>query len=59
MLVDEGNEIGQVYGGLFAMPSVAEKGYLDVRVEVASAGGHSSVPPAHTVSNNLRLSFAS
>lgn len=31
------------------MPAVAEKGYLDVRVEVATPGGHSSVPPQHTV----------
>ena len=30
------------------MPSVAEKGYLDVRLEVSTAGGHSSVPPPHT-----------
>lgn len=30
------------------MPSVAEKGYLDVHVEVTSPGGHSSVPPPHT-----------
>lgn len=29
--------------------AVAEKGYLDVRVEVATPGGHSSVPPEHTV----------
>ncbi|KAG8683468.1 hypothetical protein FRC11_013533, partial [Ceratobasidium sp. 423] len=31
-----------------AQPAIAEKGYLDVRVEVATPGGHSSVPPEHT-----------
>lgn len=29
---------------------MGEKGYLDVHIEVKSPGGHSSVPPAHTVS---------
>ena len=29
---------------------LSEKGYMDVRVEVTSAGGHSSLPPEHTVS---------
>ena len=32
-----------------ALPSVAEKGYLDVRLTVSSPGGHSSIPPVHTV----------
>jgi len=31
-----------------AFPSVAEKGYLDVHLSVASPGGHSSIPPKHT-----------
>ena len=30
---------------------LSEKGYLDVRMEVTSAGGHSSLPPEHTVSH--------
>ena len=30
------------------MPALAEKGYVDVRVEVTASGGHSSVPPPHT-----------
>lgn len=38
------------YGTVFAVPGVGEKGYIDVRVEVTSPGGHSSVPPPHTVS---------
>ena len=50
MLVDEGNGYGPSQDGLFALPAVAEKGYLDVKIEVSSAGGHSSVPPPHTVS---------
>ena len=37
------------YGGVIATPAIAEKGYIDVRVEVTSPGGHSSIPPKHTV----------
>lgn len=37
------------HGKVFATPGIAEKGYIDVRVEVESPGGHSSVPPTHTV----------
>ncbi|KAF9820601.1 hypothetical protein IEO21_01304 [Rhodonia placenta] len=48
MLVDEGGKISEQYGGAFALPSVAEKGYLDVRLELSAPGGHSSVPPPHT-----------
>jgi Gly-Xaa carboxypeptidase len=33
---------------VFAVPAIAEKGYLDTRVEVHAPGGHSSIPPAHT-----------
>ena len=40
---------GQEFGGVIATPAIAEKGYIDVRVEVTSPGGHSSVPPEHTV----------
>lgn len=38
------------FGTVFAAPGVAEKGYIDIRVAVASPGGHSSVPPSHTAS---------
>ena len=31
-----------------ALVGVAEKGYLNVELEVASTGGHSSMPPPHT-----------
>ena len=37
------------YGSVVALPGIAEKGYLDVLVEVTAPGGHSSIPPAHTV----------
>jgi len=42
--------LGEKFGGIFATPAIAEKGYTDVRIEVSSPGGHSSVPPPHTVS---------
>lgn len=32
-----------------ASPSVTEKGYIDVHLAVSSPGGHSSIPPKHTV----------
>jgi len=40
---------GEVYGTTIAIPAIAEKGYMDLLVEVSSPGGHSSVPPKHTV----------
>lgn len=48
MLVDEGGIYGVEYGQAYATIGTAEKGATDVRVEVASPGGHSSIPPAHT-----------
>ncbi|KAF9262223.1 carboxypeptidase S [Marasmius fiardii PR-910] len=50
MIIDEGAPGGfsEQHGSVFAHPGVAEKGYFDVRVEVTTAGGHSSVPPSHT-----------
>ncbi|KAH7909068.1 hypothetical protein BJ138DRAFT_1181272 [Hygrophoropsis aurantiaca] len=48
MLVDEGSGYGEQYGRVIATPGIGEKGYLDVRIEVASPGGHSSLPPPHT-----------
>ncbi|KAE9391318.1 carboxypeptidase S [Gymnopus androsaceus JB14] len=47
-IVDEGGGFSEKYGITFATPGVAEKGYLDLQVDVASPGGHSSVPPSHT-----------
>lgn len=37
-------------GIAIARPAVGEKGYMDVSIEVKTPGGHSSVPPEHTVS---------
>ncbi|CAE7137047.1 unnamed protein product [Rhizoctonia solani] len=48
MLVDEGGGIENFAGIPVALPAVSEKGYLDVGIEVATPGGHSSVPPVHT-----------
>jgi len=48
LLVDEGGGFGEQFGSVFANLAIAEKGYIDVRVEVTSPGGHSSVPPPHT-----------
>ncbi|GJE91059.1 carboxypeptidase S [Phanerochaete sordida] len=49
-ILDEGLPYSARYGGevLFANPCTAEKGYLDLRVEISTLGGHSSLPPAHT-----------
>ncbi|KXN86588.1 Carboxypeptidase S [Leucoagaricus sp. SymC.cos] len=47
-IIDEGSGFGREYDTVFATPGIAEKGYIDVRVEIATAGGHSSVPPEHT-----------
>ncbi|KAJ5769100.1 hypothetical protein N7520_003659 [Penicillium odoratum] len=33
---------------LYALPGVGEKGSLDLVMELAVPGGHSSIPPAHT-----------
>ncbi|KAF8582795.1 carboxypeptidase S [Ramaria rubella] len=48
MLVDEGSGYGENFGQIVAVPAVGEKGYVDVRVEVGTPGGHSSIPPPHT-----------
>ncbi|KZT43126.1 carboxypeptidase S [Sistotremastrum suecicum HHB10207 ss-3] len=48
MLVDEGNGYSEKYGAIFAVPAIAEKGYLNAKIEVRSPGGHSSTPPEHT-----------
>jgi len=39
----------ELFGSVVALPAVAEKGYIDVQLSVASPGGHSSIPPEHTV----------
>ncbi|KAF4564916.1 hypothetical protein EYR40_011091 [Pleurotus pulmonarius] len=47
-ILDEGGSFGEEYGSIFASPGIAEKGSMNVRMEITGAGGHSSVPPAHT-----------
>jgi len=39
----------ELFGSVVALPAVAEKGYIDIELSVASPGGHSSIPPEHTV----------
>ncbi|KAH7104541.1 carboxypeptidase S [Auriculariales sp. MPI-PUGE-AT-0066] len=48
LIIDEGGGFSDQNGITVATPGVAEKGYLDVRVQVNTLGGHSSVPPPHT-----------
>ncbi|KAJ6627633.1 carboxypeptidase S [Mycena sp. CBHHK59/15] len=48
MIVDEGSGFSEQYGAAFAVPGVAEKGSVNVNIEVQTPGGHSSVPPEHT-----------
>jgi carboxypeptidase PM20D1 len=56
-LLDEGGSVSQ---GLLAMADrplalvgIAEKGYMDVAVEVVASGGHASTPPRRTAAGNL------
>jgi Gly-Xaa carboxypeptidase len=50
LIMDEGSTgIQREFGQSFAMVSVAEKGYLDVGINVSSTGGHASNPPDHNV----------
>ncbi|KAA1468984.1 carboxypeptidase S [Dentipellis sp. KUC8613] len=48
ILVDEGGGYSDHNGVIFSSPSVAEKGKLNVRIEVTTLGGHSSQPLPHT-----------
>lgn len=47
IIVDEGSGLMKQWGTVFALPAVAEKGYIDVDVIVKMPGGHSSIPPKH------------
>ncbi|KAL2371235.1 carboxypeptidase yscS [Blastomyces gilchristii SLH14081] len=50
MIMDEGSTgVQKEFDRSFAMVSMAEKGYLDVAINVTSTGGHSSNPPDHNV----------
>ncbi|TYJ51654.1 hypothetical protein B9479_007759 [Cryptococcus floricola] len=49
MVIDEGGGTqDDFYGEAFALPGMGEKGYLDVKISVGTAGGHSSQPPVHS-----------
>ncbi|PPQ70762.1 hypothetical protein CVT26_014712 [Gymnopilus dilepis] len=49
MIVDEGGmNLESAYGTEFALPGIAEKGYLNAEIQVDMLGGHSSIPPRHT-----------
>jgi Gly-Xaa carboxypeptidase len=51
MILDEGGLGVQSLGDtkrLFVLPSLVEKGYLDVSIRLRTTGGHSSKPPRHT-----------
>jgi Gly-Xaa carboxypeptidase len=47
VIVDEGAGTVESWGANFALPGVAEKGYVDVDIVVRMPGGHSSIPPKH------------
>jgi Gly-Xaa carboxypeptidase len=49
MIVDEGGMGIEVKGDYaYALPAVAEKGFLDVHLKLEVTGGHSSRPPTHS-----------
>lgn len=49
MIVDEGGMgVNAVGDYVYALPAVAEKGFLDVHLTLEVNGGHSSRPPAHS-----------
>ena len=43
--------------GILAVPCTGEKGYLDARIEVMTRGGHSSMPPPHTVGEKAVIEY--
>ncbi|CRG91227.1 hypothetical protein PISL3812_08275 [Talaromyces islandicus] len=48
LIMDEGSTgIQREFDRSFAMVGVAEKGYIDVGINVSSTGGHASNPPDH------------
>ncbi|CAM9022303.1 unnamed protein product [Wickerhamomyces anomalus] len=47
-IVDEGTGVINYDDQYIAIPSTAEKGHLNVFIELTTPGGHSSVPPDHT-----------
>lgn len=57
ILVDEGGRQDLTENAIVAAPAVAEKGSFNLRMEVSSPGGHSSVPPPHTVRHSLATAY--
>lgn len=49
-IIDEGFGLNMddTSGRIIAMPGTREKGYLDIKAELTTPGGHSSIPPDHT-----------
>ncbi|KAI8808415.1 hypothetical protein BJ742DRAFT_808569 [Cladochytrium replicatum] len=47
-LVDEGSPLMESFKVPLAVVSTAEKGHIDIEIEVEVLGGHSSLPPKHT-----------
>ncbi|KAF6066419.1 Peptidase dimerization domain family protein [Candida albicans] len=49
-LIDEGAglTVQELTNTIVALPGTAEKGYVDIQVELTTPGGHSSIPPDHT-----------
>ncbi|KAL4243810.1 peptidase M20A family protein [Abortiporus biennis] len=49
-LIDEGYGFTSRFGEdvIFAVPNTSEKGSVNIAIEIATSGGHSSVPPPHT-----------
>ncbi|KAG2011428.1 Gly-X carboxypeptidase [Coprinopsis cinerea AmutBmut pab1-1] len=48
MVIDEGPGFSRELGTWLATPGVAEKGFMNVKLEIRTPGGHASVPPPHT-----------
>ncbi|OAA66926.1 vacuolar carboxypeptidase [Niveomyces insectorum RCEF 264] len=48
MILDEGGGLQRIGNTVFALPSVLEKGHVDVLYELRVNGGHSSTPFPHT-----------
>ncbi len=46
---DEGGMgVQDMYGARLALPSIGEKGYIDISIGLSTTGGHASIPPRHT-----------
>ncbi|THW38113.1 putative vacuolar carboxypeptidase Cps1 [Aureobasidium pullulans] len=49
MIIDEGGSgIRTIDGVAYALPAIAEKGFLDIVLTLNTPGGHSSAPPKNT-----------